>query len=142
MAEAEIEAENKAKAVTDIDGEEFKFQLRKELRTLKKIIEEEDKLLAFYQQEREKINYNWIISKKELDDKKSELINKEREIQDLKENHFMTLNLYKQKYVSRKKDQTLAFPEPGPAIGPEEGCGSHFKAIRGRPPTQGKGVQD
>jgi hypothetical protein len=54
--------------------------------------------LAYFQEERERINYNWIISKKELEDKKSELINKQREIEDLKENHVMTLNLYKQKY--------------------------------------------
>ena len=34
--------------------------------------------MAFFQQEREKINYNWIIAKKEVDDFKSELINKQR----------------------------------------------------------------
>jgi hypothetical protein len=55
-------------------------------------------LLAYFQEERERINYNWIISKKELEDRKSELINKQREIEDLRENHVMTLNLYKQKY--------------------------------------------
>ena len=80
IPEAELEAENKAKAVNDIDSEEYKLEMRKELRSHKKVVEEEDKLLAFYQQEREKINYNWIISKKELDDKKSELINKDREV--------------------------------------------------------------
>lgn len=72
--------------------------MRKELRELKKTYEEEQKLLAYFQEERERINYNWIIGKKELEDKKSELINKQREIEDLKENHVMTLNLYKQKY--------------------------------------------
>lgn len=71
--------------------------MREEIRVLKKSIEDEERLLSQYQQEREKINYNWIIAKKELDDRKSEFINKEREIQDLRENHFMTLNLYKQK---------------------------------------------
>lgn len=53
--------------------------------------------MSFYQQDREKINYNWIIAKKDLEDLKSECINKEKEIADLKENHMMTLNLYKQK---------------------------------------------
>ena len=62
------------------------------------MVEEEEKLMAFFQQEREKINYNWIIAKKEVDDSKSELINKQREIEDLKEGHIMTLNIYKQKY--------------------------------------------
>ena len=60
-------------------------------------VEEEEKILSYYQQEREKINYNWIIAKKELEDLKSELINKEKEISDLQENHMMTINLYKQK---------------------------------------------
>lgn len=57
--------------------------MRKEIRALRKILGEEEKLLSFYQQEREKINYNWIIAKKELEDRKSDFINKEREIQDL-----------------------------------------------------------
>jgi hypothetical protein len=70
---------------------------RKEIRTLRAAIEEEEKIMSFYQQDREKINYNWIIAKKDLEDLKSELINKEKEIGDLRENHMMTLNLYKQK---------------------------------------------
>lgn len=64
---------------------------------LRTTIEDEERMLNFYQQEREKINYDWIISKKELEDLKSEIINKDREIEDLKENHMMTINLYKQK---------------------------------------------
>jgi len=71
--------------------------LRKEIRALRSQVEEEEKILSYYQQEREKINYNWIIAKKELEDLKSELINKEKEISDLQENHMMTINLYKQK---------------------------------------------
>lgn len=78
----------------------MQLAMRKELRDLKKAMEEEQKLLGYFQEEREKINYNWIIAKKELEDKKSELINKAREIEDLSENHTMTLNLYKQKYNS------------------------------------------
>jgi hypothetical protein len=81
--------------VTDTESEDYKFQLREECRKLRDGFKEEEQLLAFYQQEREKINYNWIIAKKELEDKLSERINKEREIQDLKENHIMTLNVYK-----------------------------------------------
>ncbi len=71
--------------------------MRQEIRALQAGIKEEESLLSYYQQDREKINYNWIINKKELDDLKSEVINKEKEIGDLKENHMMTLNLYKQK---------------------------------------------
>lgn len=54
--------------------------MRKEIRITKKVLTEEERLLSFYQQEREKINYNWIIAKKDLEDHKSDLINKEREI--------------------------------------------------------------
>jgi len=64
---------------------------------LRTTIEDEERMLNFYQQEREKINYDWIIAKKEMEDLKSEIINKEREIEDLRENHMMTINLYKQK---------------------------------------------
>ena len=38
--------------------------MRKELRELKKVEEEERKLLSYFQEERERINYNWIIAKK------------------------------------------------------------------------------
>lgn len=64
---------------------------------LRTSVEDEERMLNFYQQEREKINYDWIIAKKENEDLKSEIINKEREIEDLKENHMMTINIYKQK---------------------------------------------
>jgi hypothetical protein len=40
---------------------------------------------------------DWIVTKKELEDLKGEVINKEREVEDLKENHIMTINLYKQR---------------------------------------------
>jgi growth arrest-specific protein 8 len=81
--------------VNDVESEKYKLEMRKEIRALRKILTDEEKLLSFYQQEREKINYNWIIAKKELEDRRSDFINKEREIQDLQENHFMTINLYK-----------------------------------------------
>ncbi|EAR84655.2 growth-arrest-specific microtubule-binding protein (macronuclear) [Tetrahymena thermophila SB210] len=97
VSKLEADARKAAEGVNDNESEEFKKAMRKEARALVEQFNEEKKLLAFYQQERQKINYNWIIAKKELEDKKSELINKEREIQDLQENHFMTLNVYKQK---------------------------------------------
>lgn len=40
-----------------------------------------------YQQQREKLNYFWIVEKKKLEDKKAELRNKDRELQDLEERH-------------------------------------------------------
>jgi len=41
------------------------------------------------------LNVDWIVAKKDLEDQKGELINKDREVEDLKENHIMTINLYK-----------------------------------------------
>lgn len=56
----------------------MQLSMRKELRELKKNYEEEQKLLAYFQEERQRLNYNWIIAKKEMEDKKSEFINKQR----------------------------------------------------------------
>lgn len=79
--------------------EEVKKSKRVEARRYFNSIIEEKKYLASYQQEREKLNVEWIVSKKELEDLKGELINKQRELEDLKENHIMTINLYKQRYI-------------------------------------------
>ena len=114
--QAETEAQNAANKITDNESEEWKvfllknwilikgkilkkLETKKELTELKGSILKEEELMAFFQQDREKLNYNWIISKKELDDQKSEIINKEREIQDSKENHIMSINLYNQRFV-------------------------------------------
>lgn len=50
-----------------------------------------------YQQQREKLNYFWIVEKKKLEDKKAELRNKERELQDLEERHQVEIKVYKQR---------------------------------------------
>jgi len=50
-----------------------------------------------YQQQREKLNYFWIVEKKCLEDKKAELRNKERELQDLEEKHAVEVKIYKQR---------------------------------------------
>lgn len=50
-----------------------------------------------FQQQREKLNYFWIVEKKSLEDKKAELRNKERELQDLHERHQVEIKVYKQR---------------------------------------------
>lgn len=45
----------------------------------------------------EKLNYFWIVEKKNLEDKKAELRNKERELQDLEEKHQVEIKVYKQR---------------------------------------------
>lgn len=47
--------------------------------------------------ERLRINYFWLIAKKELEDKQAELRNKQRELQDLSEKHEIEKKIYKQR---------------------------------------------
>ena len=81
------DAKKAADRVNDVDDEEYKLMLRKEVRALGKQIDNETKLTGLFSDERSRLNYFWLISKKELDDKQAELRNKERELQDLTEKH-------------------------------------------------------
>ena len=73
------------------------------------------------------------MAKKELEDLKGELINKEREVEDLKENHIMTINLYKQRFLAVFYGETYAVLELGPVSGAEKGRWSDFEIERRRP---------
>lgn len=76
-------------------------QERKKMVTVKKHLyletQKEEKNYNEHQQQREKIHYFWIVAKKNLEDKKAELRNKEREMQDLEEKHQVILKRYKQR---------------------------------------------
>jgi hypothetical protein len=93
----EEEARQKAEAVDDIDDEDYKKSLRVECRALEEKIRKEEDLAGLYQDERQRINYFWIVGKKELEDKQAELRNKEREMQDLSEKHEIEVKIYKQR---------------------------------------------
>ena len=84
---AEEEAKAKADAVEDIFDADYKKMLRVECRNLEKLIKKEENLIGLYNDERLRINYFWLVGKKELEDKQAELRNKEREHQDLEEKH-------------------------------------------------------
>lgn len=77
---AEDEAKKKAEAVDDIDDEDYKKSIRIECRNLEKLIKNEEKMTGQLMDERLRINYFWLIGKKELEDKQAELRNKEREL--------------------------------------------------------------
>ena len=77
---AEDEAKKKAEAIDDIDDEDYKKSVRLEARDLEKKIKNEEKLTGLLMDERLRINYFWLIGKKELEDKQAELRNKEREL--------------------------------------------------------------
>lgn len=50
-----------------------------------------------YNDERLRINYFWLVGKKELEDKQAELRNKEREYADLEEKHQIEIKIWKQR---------------------------------------------
>ena len=58
---------------------------------------QEDAAFNEFQQQKEKVSYFWIIEKKRLEDKKAELRNKDRELQDLEEKHQVIIKIYKQR---------------------------------------------
>lgn len=76
----EEEARKAAEAIDDIDDEDYKKSLRIECRALEDKIRKEEDLAGLYQDERQRVNYFWIVSKKEMEDKQAELRNKEREL--------------------------------------------------------------
>ncbi|KAJ1549862.1 Dynein regulatory complex subunit 4, partial [Nowakowskiella sp. JEL0078] len=73
-----IELENEVKRITD------ELNLEREERN-------------FFQLERDKINSFWEITKNELSESKSELLNKDRELEELEEKHQVEIKVYKQK---------------------------------------------
>lgn len=104
----EEEAKARADAVDDIYDDDFKKTLRIECRNLEKLIKKEEDLIGLYNDERLRINYFWLVGKKELEDKQAELRNKEREFQDLDEKHKIEIKIYKQRLkhlVFQNQDQ-------------------------------------
>lgn len=78
------------------DNEEHSL-LKAEAITLTKEFNQEEKDFNEYQQQRERLNYFWIVEKKTLEDKRAQLRNKEREQQDLEEKHQVEIKIYKQR---------------------------------------------
>merc|ERR1712072_1535372 len=70
--------------------------LVKKAKELEKVCKQEAHDFNKFQQQRDQINYFWIVEKKTLDDKKTERRNKERELQDLEEKHQVEIKAYKQ----------------------------------------------
>ena len=93
----EGEAQARADAVDDIYDADFKKSLRIECRELEKQIKKEEDLIGLYNDERLRINYFWLVGKKELEDKQAEVRNKQREFQDLEEKHSIEIKIYKQR---------------------------------------------
>jgi hypothetical protein len=64
-------------------------------------IQNEDRQINFYDQERQRLNYVWMIQKKKIEDKQAELLNKQKDREDLEERHKIEKKLYYQriKYI-------------------------------------------
>jgi len=75
----ESEAQARADAIDDVHDEDYKKTLRIEARELEKQIKKEEDLIGLYNDERLRINYFWLVGKKELEDKQAEKRNKHRE---------------------------------------------------------------
>ncbi|TMW57157.1 hypothetical protein Poli38472_003082 [Pythium oligandrum] len=79
------------------ETEAERLELVKQAKTLLEMTKKEEQSFNEFQQQREKINYFWIVEKKNLEDRKAELRNKERERQDLEEKHQVEIKVYKQR---------------------------------------------
>uniref|UniRef100_A0A7S0X897 Growth arrest-specific protein 8 domain-containing protein n=1 Tax=Mantoniella antarctica TaxID=81844 RepID=A0A7S0X897_9CHLO len=72
-------------------------ELNAKITTLEKEKNKEEEYRNYMQLERDKINAFWEITKKELVDKKAELRNKDREMEEMEERHQVEIKVYKQK---------------------------------------------
>ena len=93
----EQQALDRANAVDDNYDADYKLSLRWECRRLVKAIEREEDLTGLYNDERLRVNYFWLVGKKELEDKQAELRNKNREHQDLEEKNSITIKIWRQR---------------------------------------------
>ncbi|CAD7697580.1 unnamed protein product [Ostreobium quekettii] len=72
-------------------------ELNQKIATLEKEKNKEEEYRNYMQLERDKINAFWEITKKELEEKKAELRNKDREIEEMEERQQVEIKVYKQK---------------------------------------------
>jgi growth arrest-specific protein 8 len=72
-------------------------ELKTQLKDVKEGMKKEQEERNYFQLERDKINTFWEITKKELEEKKAELRNKDREMEEMEERHQVEIKVYKQK---------------------------------------------
>ncbi|XP_020371027.1 dynein regulatory complex subunit 4 [Rhincodon typus] len=91
----------KAKTPTVIDGLSTeamsKEQLEEHIVRLREELDREREERNYFQLERDKIHTFWDITKRQLEERKSELRNKDREMEDAEERHQVEIKVYKQK---------------------------------------------
>lgn len=72
-------------------------QVKEQLRLMKDQLDRERDERNYFQLERDKINTFWEITKRQLEETKAELRNKDREIEEHEERHAVEIKVYKQK---------------------------------------------
>ncbi|PAA78994.1 hypothetical protein BOX15_Mlig031513g3, partial [Macrostomum lignano] len=91
----------KSKTPTVIDGistaEMTKEDLEEHVNRIRDELQREREERNYFQLERDKINTFWEITKRQLEEKKAELRNKDREMEDAEERHQLEIKVYKQK---------------------------------------------
>ena len=68
------------------------------MKSLEKMHLEEEQMATMFHFERERINYFWMVLKKEVQEMKEELYNKERELNELQLSHDIEIKQKKQMY--------------------------------------------
>ncbi|XP_075795940.1 dynein regulatory complex subunit 4 [Pelodiscus sinensis] len=91
----------KAKAAAVVDAvppeDMGKEQLEEHIVRLREELDREREERNYFQLERDKIHTFWEITRRQLDEKKAELRNKDREMEEAEERHQVEIKVYKQK---------------------------------------------
>lgn len=89
------------KTPTVVDGisteEMSKEQLEEHIVRLREELDREREERNYFQLERDKIHTFWEITRRQLDERRAELRNKDREMEDAEERHQVEIKVYKQK---------------------------------------------
>ncbi|POI25921.1 hypothetical protein CIB84_010329, partial [Bambusicola thoracicus] len=75
----------------------FALQLQEHITRLRKELDREREERNYFQLERDKIHTFWEITRRQLEEKKAELRNKDREMEEAEERHQVEIKVYKQK---------------------------------------------
>jgi hypothetical protein len=79
-------ANKKSKKMSKAEKQELenrKRTYRMECRALEEELEEENRNTNFYEQERERVNYIWMTQKRKIEDLQADLLDKQKEKEDL-----------------------------------------------------------
>ena len=105
MAKGDKKKNKKMSKAEKQELENRKRAYRMECRALEEELEEENRNTNFYEQERERVNYIWMTQKRKLEDLQADLLDKQKEREDLEAKNQIEKKLYYQKikYVMLKE---------------------------------------